>query len=221
MTSIARNGIEYASTVGRLAARAVAAHVGHDHLEAGVDERGHLLRPQPLRVGEAVHQHDRPALALDLHVERHAVGLDLHRAPRHPATIASSSSRVGAKHRRVAPARAELDDLLEHAGSREHLVGHGRARPRSRRNARSTSPSCAGRGLQRLEHVPLADRPARTPCPRCRRRSRRAGAGRTPAWRGTTARRSACVTSCQPLASAERVVERRDRAGGRAARPRA
>jgi hypothetical protein len=61
-----------------LVARAVPALVVGDHLVAGVDEGGHLLRPQPLGVGPAVDQHHRRAGTVDLDVERDASGVDLH-----------------------------------------------------------------------------------------------------------------------------------------------
>ena len=43
---------------------AEAAQVGRDRAEAGVDERPHLVAPQPRRVREAVQQQDRLPLAL-------------------------------------------------------------------------------------------------------------------------------------------------------------
>src|SRR4029079_16773820 len=56
-----------------LVAGAVAALVVGDHLEAGVEERWNLLRPQALCVGETVHENDRTAFALHLHVEGNTV----------------------------------------------------------------------------------------------------------------------------------------------------
>ena len=66
---------------GRLVARAVAALVVRDDLEPGIDERRDLLRPQPLRVGEPVHEHDRTPLPRDFHVEGDTTRVDLHSPP--------------------------------------------------------------------------------------------------------------------------------------------
>ena len=46
-----------------LSERAVAAQVRNDHPEAGVGQRRDLVAPQPSRIGKAVQQHHRPALA--------------------------------------------------------------------------------------------------------------------------------------------------------------
>src|SRR4051812_12859925 len=77
----------------RLVAGAVTALVRNDDLEAGVDERRNLLRPQALGVGEAVQQHDRPPLTFHVHVEGDAIHRDSHVPPQD--TRASSSSRLG------------------------------------------------------------------------------------------------------------------------------
>ena len=64
--------------VGRLVGPPVAALVGDDHLEAGLDEGRHLVAPEPPRVGEPVEEHHGRALArhLDLDTDPTAVDAD-------------------------------------------------------------------------------------------------------------------------------------------------
>ena len=57
---------------------AVPAHVGHDHLEPRPGQRRDLVAPEPPRVGEAVQQHHRSALAGDLVLDAHALMLGAH-----------------------------------------------------------------------------------------------------------------------------------------------
>ena len=186
--------------LGGLVARAVAALVVGDHLEPGVDERGHLLRPQPLGVGEAVHEHDRPALAFHLTsratpLESTFMAIPL-RVDRSRGAPRDSGPGSGSSRQPL----PELDDPLEHARPGEHLVGRRRCTPAISRKARSTSGSLPRRGLQRHRHLVLGLR-ARTRVPSIsawisarRRRSNES----VPRYHGSTV---AIVASYQPRAS--------------------
>ena len=65
----------------RLVRASVTAQIRDDHLEAGLGQRGHLVTPEPPRVGKAVKQHDRPTVARDLIFDSDAARVNAHSGP--------------------------------------------------------------------------------------------------------------------------------------------
>ena len=173
-TSPARKGNGVGLHLGGLVRLPVAAQVGHDHLEAGVDQGRDLVAPQPSRVGEAVQQDDgRDPSRSPRTRSRHrststrmcqppfSQGPGAHRVGHATATSSARSGPSGGASRHAAPS---VSDLVEHRRAGHDLLDRLAARRRPQEGPEAVRV-LAGGELQRPGSVPYAGPRAGRPRP--------------------------------------------------------